>query len=268
MNYADTNQNHGDGKFRGPNSQKNQIQAVNRNQLEEGFLRKLNTKCSQRDNHSCMMLKLIVYMNRIFKKSSIDVNENVKVTENRGVDIPDDPDEDTLLARGLQSDDETLGLLVAGKIWRFIRSRTLRYKVTDNAEFIVTTEPKGNINLGLSVSPTDVLEEGRGKMKNMGPLMAMMATKMGIIGAVLIKGLILLTGKALIVSKIALLLAVIIALKKLLGQKHVSYEAPHHETSSGWGRAFDGFIDGFAGVPAKMLDVQEMAYAAQKPNPI
>ncbi|XP_055852409.1 uncharacterized protein LOC129916458 isoform X2 [Episyrphus balteatus] len=244
------------------------IQAVNRNQLEEGFLRKLNTKCSQRDNHSCMMLKLIVYMNRIFKKSSIDVNENVKVTENRGVDIPDDPDEDTLLARGLQSDDETLGLLVAGKIWRFIRSRTLRYKVTDNAEFIVTTEPKGNINLGLSVSPTDVLEEGRGKMKNMGPLMAMMATKMGIIGAVLIKGLILLTGKALIVSKIALLLAVIIALKKLLGQKHVSYEAPHHETSSGWGRAFDGFIDGFAGVPAKMLDVQEMAYAAQKPNPI
>lgn len=60
-----------------------QIPIVNRNQLEEGFLRKLNIKCSQRDNHSCMMLKLIVYMNRIFKKSSIDINENLRVSQNR-----------------------------------------------------------------------------------------------------------------------------------------------------------------------------------------
>ncbi|XP_067631316.1 uncharacterized protein Osi3 [Eurosta solidaginis] len=251
-------------------SSDNTIPIVNRNQLEEGFLRKLNIKCSQRDNHSCMMLKLIVYMNRIFKKSSIDINENIKVSQNRDIDsIPDDPDEDLMLARSIDSDDETLGLLVAGKIWKFIRSRTLRYKFSDNADFVLSTEPKGNLNFGVSVSPVEALEEGRGKMKNMMPMIMMMMGKAGIVGAIMLKGLFLLAGKALIVSKIALLLSVIIALKKLLSQKKHVVEIPHHDSySSGWSRALHGFIEGMAEVPAqiKAQEAHEMAYNGQIPE--
>ncbi|XP_053953232.1 uncharacterized protein LOC128860029 [Anastrepha ludens] len=251
-------------------SSENSIPIMNRNQLEEGFLRKLNIKCSQRDNHSCMMLKLIVYMNRIFKKSSIEINENLKVSQNRDIDsIPDDPDDDLLLARSIESDDETLGLLVAGKIWKFIRSRTLRYKFSDNADFVLTTEPKGNLNFGVSVSPVDALEEGRGKMKNMGPMLMVMMAKAGMVGAIMLKGLFLLAGKALIVSKIALLLSVIIALKKLLSQKKHVVEIPHHDTySSGWARALDGFIEGMAEVPAQIIaqEAQDMAYNGQMPT--
>lgn len=261
-------------------SNDNTVHTINRHQLEEGFVRKLNVKCSQRDNHSCMMLKLIVYMNRLFKKSSIDINENLKVTQTRETTFADpisDGDDDEMLARSMQnSDSEALGLIVGEKIWQFVRSRELRYRVADNADLIVTTEPKGNLHLGLSISPLGAIEEGRGKMKHMMPMMAMMMVKMGMIMALFLKGLILLTGKALIVSKLALILAVMIGLKKLLSKKHVTYEVvahPHHHEpahhdsySTGWGRALDGFLDGVAELPSKILDSHDVAYSAQRPE--
>lgn len=185
-------------------------------------------------------------------------------------DIPDDPEDDILLARSIDSDDETLGLIVANKLWKFIRSRTLRYKFSDNADFVISTEPRGNLNLGVSISPVEALEEGRGKMKNLGPLLILMAGKAGLVGAILLKGLFLLAGKALIVSKIALLLSVIIALKKLLSHKKHIVEVPHHEShsSSGWARALDGFIEGMVEVPAKILaeEAHDMAFSEQKPD--
>ncbi|XP_030371681.1 uncharacterized protein LOC115621971 [Scaptodrosophila lebanonensis] len=249
----------------------NSISADYRNRMEEQILAKLNLKCSQRDNHSCMMLKLIVFMNRLFKKSSIELNENVKVLQNRDVsEIPDDPEDDLLLARAIDSDEETYGLLLANKLWKFVRSRTLRYKFSDNADFVLGSEPQGNLNIGVSVRPIEALQEGRGKMKNMGPMLMMMAAKTGVVGAILLKGLFLLAGKALIVSKIALLLAVIISLKKLLSHKKTIVEVPaHHDSySSGWARALDGFVEGLAEVPAQLLaqDAQEMAYGGQQPK--
>lgn len=183
-------------------------------------------------------------------------------------EIPNDPEEDMLLARSVDSDDETLGLIVANKLWKFIRSRTLRYKFSDNADFVMTTEPQGNLHVGVSLSPVEALEEGRGKMKNMMPMMMLMAGKAGLVGAIMLKGLFLLAGKALIVSKIALLLSVIIALKKLLSQKKHVVEVPHHDSySSGWSRALDGFIEGMAEVPAQIMaqEAQDLAYVAHKP---
>lgn len=183
-------------------------------------------------------------------------------------EIPDDPEEDMLLARSVDSDDETLGLIVANKLWKFIRSRTLRYKFSDNADFLMTTEPQGNLHVGVSLSPVEALEEGRGKMKNMMPMMMLMAGKAGLVGAIMLKGLFLLAGKALIVSKIALLLSVIIALKKLLSQKKHIVEVPHHDSySSGWSRALDGFIEGMAEVPAQIMaqEAHDLAYEAHKP---
>ncbi|KAH8406949.1 hypothetical protein KR222_001257, partial [Zaprionus bogoriensis] len=237
---------------------------------DEQIMVKLNEKCIQNDNHSCSMLKTIVFMDRLFKKSNIDLSENFRVSRNRDVpDISDDPEDELLLARNMDSDEETYGLLIANKLWRFVRSRTLRYKFSDNADFVLSSDPKGSLNVGFSVRPIEALEEGRGKMKNMGPVLMMMAAKTGMVGAILLKGLFLLAGKALIVSKIALLLAVIISLKKLLSQKKTIVEVPsHHDSySSGWSRALDGFVEGLAEVPAHLLaqDAQDMAYSAQQP---
>lgn len=69
---------------------------------------------------------------------------------------------------------------------------------------------------------------GRGKMKKMMSMMMMgFAMKMAALVPVAIAGLYLLAGKALIVSKIALLLAGIIGLKKLISSKNSG-------GSSGW----------------------------------
>jgi len=107
----------------------------------------------------------------------------------------------------------------------------------------------------------------------------MMAAKTGMVGALLLKGLFLLAGKALIVSKIALLLAVIISLKKLLSSKKTIVEVPsHHDSySSGWSRAFDGFVEGLVDVPADVLakevqhqqeQAQNLAYSGQQPGKV
>lgn len=65
--------------------------------------------------------------------------------------------------------------------------------------------------------------------KMMGMMMAGFAMKMAAMIPIAIAGLFLLAGKALITAKIALLLAGIIGLKKLLSQK-----GGHESHSSGW----------------------------------
>lgn len=71
----------------------------------------------------------------------------------------------------------------------------------------------------MSIQTPEEGEKGRGKMKNMGPFIAAAAVKIGILGGLAFKGLVLLVGKALLVSKIALLLASIIGLKKLFSHQ-------------------------------------------------
>lgn len=67
--------------------------------------------------------------------------------------------------------------------------------------------------------------------KMMGMMMAGFAMKMAAMVPIAIAGLFLLAGKALITAKIALLLAGIIGLKKLLSQKG---GGGHESHSSGW----------------------------------
>lgn len=244
------------------------------------------------------MLKWFAYMNRMFKKSSIDIGHNFEVTQTRyvnnswhsnilnpnntvfsGVEVVPESEDDLDMARSARSDEETISFLIADKIWNFLRSRTLRYKMMDDADILISPEPRGNLNIGVSINANRAFESGRGRIRTLAPIIAAVATKVGIIGALVLKALVLLVGKALIISKVALLLAVIIGLKKLLSKKHVTYEVvahPHHSEShhaspshdsystAGWGRALEGFFDGLESIPAAaMPDAQEQAYAGQ-----
>lgn len=92
---------------------------------EDSLLTKLNARCSQRDTTACLMLKLVTYMNRLLKKSSIGFGESLTITQTTAV-----LEEESPLSRSLQEDasDETqLGLLVANKLWNFVRSRYLEH---------------------------------------------------------------------------------------------------------------------------------------------
>jgi len=69
--------------------------------------------------------------------------------------------------------------------------------------------------------------------KMMGMMMMGLAAKAAALVPLAIGGLFLLAGKALIISKIALVLSLIIALKKLLAHKHGG-GGHHHEVHHGW----------------------------------
>lgn len=100
-------------------------------------------------------------------------------------------------------------------------------------------------------------EEGRGKRKKMAPFIIMAMMIGGTLIPLAFGALALLAGKALIVSKLALVLAAIIGLKKLVsggGGHESSHEvvvsAGHG--GSGWGRNYQ--------------DAQNKAYSAYAPK--
>lgn len=157
-------------------------------------------------------------------------------------------------------------MLVADKLWQFVKSRALRWKVTDFTDLMVSAGDKGKINLGISVDAKKAFIEGRGKMKNSGPIIAAVVLKGVLLGLLAFKALFLLSGKALLISKLAFLLSSLIGVKKLLSgkPKHVTYEIvnDHHRydtikpqqsaaapagppETAGWQRALDLTLDSF-----------------------
>lgn len=171
-------------------------------------------------------------------------------------------------ARSMQSDDTAISMLIADKLITFIKSRALKWKMTDFSDLLVSATEKGRINVGLSVDAKRALIEGRGKMKNSGPLIAAIVLKGALLGVLAFKALALLSGKALLVSKLAFLLSSLIGVKKLLSGKgkHVTYEivGDHHRydvpfpsqkpvatpagvqsNAGGWQRALDNTLDSF-----------------------
>lgn len=156
-----------------------------------------------------------------------------------------------MYARAQGSDEATLSVILADKLWSFFKSRSLKWKPFEIADFVMSSNENGRLNLELSLNAEKLYEEGRGKMKNSGHIIGAIVAKAALIGALIFKGLVLLVGKALVVSKLAFLLASILAIKKLLSKKHITYEVVahpvhdhHHEHPvSGWGRALDGFIE-------------------------
>lgn len=185
------------------------------------------------------------------------------------------------------SDDAILSMLVADKIWNFVRSRALKWKMSDLADLLISTSENGKINIGVSVDAKRAFQEGRGKMKNHGPLIAAVILKGLLIGALAFKALFLLSGKALLVSKLAFLLSSLIGVKKLLSKKKhtTTYEvvADHHrydvpfapmtktqpaENLGGWARAMDVVMDSFVDRLSSQTDPHSMVYAHQIPIPL
>ncbi|XP_052863713.1 uncharacterized protein LOC128270353 [Anopheles cruzii] len=249
--------------------------------LEDGFIRRLGGKCTQKDNSSCVMLKLVTYMNRMLKKSSISLSDSVELMKTRSDEQlatdADSAEELAVLGRSNTSDDHKLSVMVADKIWRFIHSRSVKWRAARAADVVVASGEGGKLNFGVSLDTRKLFEEGRGRLKQYAPILGAVIMKAVLVGALVLKGVALLVGKALLVSKLALVLASIIGIKKLLHKKYVTYEVvahppePHHHVdtySSGWARALDGFVESFSNELNRRLisDPHEMAYQQQQPH--
>ncbi|XP_012522910.1 uncharacterized protein LOC105828893 [Monomorium pharaonis] len=246
------------------------VKLTDRAKYEEELLRKLNSKCSQNDISSCVMLKLVTYMNKLLKKASIELTDDIEIRKTSQTS------EDVITFEAGRSKDDELQILdlVANKVYAFIKSRSIKWRILPEDDIVVSAseDETGSLNLGLSIERADrPVQDGRGKKNNMGPLIAAAVLKIGLIGGLAFKALALLVGKALLLSKIALLLASIIGLKKLFSQgKHVTYEVVAHHGpshsfdhghgdsySSGWARSFREQTP----IPGQP-DAHDLAYAA------
>ncbi|XP_055587921.1 uncharacterized protein LOC129740306 [Uranotaenia lowii] len=158
----------------------------------------------------CLKKRAITFIDRLSRVDSLALGD-MKVVRNErsaAAEVASKPlteaELEQTLPRGLEARDEALTNMLLDKVSSLFSSRTIQ----------ISLPRMSSEELGRG------LEEGRGKMKKMMSMMMMgFMMKMAAMVPVAIAGLYLLAGKALIVSKIALLLAGIIGLKKLVSSK-------------------------------------------------
>ncbi|XP_045455326.1 uncharacterized protein LOC123665008 [Melitaea cinxia] len=195
----------------------------------------------------CLKKKAILFFDRAARMEAIPLIDGVNIVKTSDMEIVpvSENDIDASLPRNLESKDEALTEMLWNRIAAFANSRTIQLSLPK-----MTGQ---ELNKGV--------EEGRGKMKKMmGMMMMGAAMKMASMIPLAIAGLFVLAGKALIVSKIALLLAGIIALKKIIAQKNGGGGGGHE--SHGWSSS--GGSSG--GWDRRSYDASDLAYAAYKKN--
>ncbi|XP_041985133.1 uncharacterized protein LOC121737545 [Aricia agestis] len=207
------------------------------------YIMRLYEDCSRADGiMPCLKKKAILFFDRAARMESIPLVDGIDIVKSAGFEAQavSENDIDATLPRSADAKDETLTSMLWDRVASFANSRTVQLSLPK-----ITGQ---EINQGV--------EEGRGKMKKMMSMMMMGgAMKMAAMIPLAIAGLFVLAGKALIVSKIALLLAGIIALKKIIAQKNSG--GGGHE-SHGWSSG------GGSGGWDRRSYASELAYAGQK----
>jgi hypothetical protein len=156
-----------EGKSLGAENQDNVIGGTSHRlnaETEDALLQKLNKKCSQRDVSSCVMLKLVTYMNRLLKKSNIEVFEGLHITQTASEEqVAEETQPLDNPRSAVEEDDESqLSQLTANKLWTFVRTRSLRWSVLPDADVVMSTSPdeEGALNVGMSIRTGKALEKG------------------------------------------------------------------------------------------------------------
>lgn len=133
---------------------------------EDEFVQKLNTKCAVKDVSSCVMLKMVTYMNRLMKKNNLEIGDMVEIAKKDGASAEETITAETVSiessARGGYSDETAFGEMMADKMWKYVKSRSLKIKVLPEADFVVSTSPEhdGSLNFGMSFRSGKDLESG------------------------------------------------------------------------------------------------------------
>lgn len=132
---------------------------------EEELVQKLNAKCAVQDVSSCVMLKLVTYMNKLMKKNTLEFGDMMEIAKKDGsAGEPSSVAEAVHVdsARGY-SDESAFGQVMAEKLWRYVQSRSLKIKLLPEADFVVSASPEqdGSLNFGMSFRSGKDLESGK-----------------------------------------------------------------------------------------------------------
>ncbi|XP_030034244.2 uncharacterized protein LOC115450381 [Manduca sexta] len=203
-------------------------------------------ECAERDVSLCLKEKALKYLDTLRSKREITVVDGVTL-DSKG--SPRSARALEPLSEEPQAREAQVESRLVDSVADFLENYVVQFKLPSSAVE------------GMRRS----LEEARGKKKKIKQLLPLLAiAKLKIMALIpLFLGIIAFAAaKAVILAKISLLVAGIIALKKLLASKHTetSYEVvahPHHEehyasSGHGWGRSID--------------EVQNLAYGAHVKN--
>ncbi|XP_036674825.3 uncharacterized protein Osi12 [Drosophila suzukii] len=204
----------------------------------------------------CLKKKAISFIDRLAPIDAINVAEGIKLVRLETAPRPPAASENELefsLPRSGSDRDAKLTNMLIERLSYFFNGHSLQVSFPK-----LTSDEIGR-----------GLEEGRGKMKKMmGMMMMGMAMKMMSMVPIAMGALYILAGKALIISKIALLLAGIIGLKKLMSGKS-SGGSSGWSSGGGGGGGGGGWSSGGGGGGGgggwdrrSLTEAQELAYRA------
>lgn len=132
--------------------------------IEDALLRKLNAKCNMKDVSSCVMLKFVTYMNRLLKKSSLEITDSVEITQTAPVVEEEIKKEELEVdeSRGY-TDESVFGQLISEKLWSFVKSRSLKWNLLPETDLVLSTTPdeEGNVNMGVALRSSRAVETGK-----------------------------------------------------------------------------------------------------------
>ncbi|XP_023015835.2 uncharacterized protein [Leptinotarsa decemlineata] len=215
------------------------------------YVYKVYQECASSDLIPCLKLKLITAMDRAARTyTELPLFEGVSFVKDPKAVTPGDAvkteaELEATLPRALEDKETALDSLIANKVSSFLGSHTLQIKLPNYSE------------------SQRSLEEGRGKKKKgSSGLMFLPLILGGTLIPLALGALALLAGKALIVSKLALVLAGIIGIKKLLSGSSGGHDSGHVEVYSsphtgGWGRSY---------IKEEAAAAQNLAYQAYAPK--
>ncbi|KAL9898257.1 osiris 8 [Glossina fuscipes fuscipes] len=206
---------------------------------------RLYQQCSGENLSVCLKVKLLTGLEKALRSArNLKLIEGIQFVRSKSDDtetkikpILNEKDIEAVLPRALEAKEQTLNNMIFKRLANFLQDHTLQIKFPD------IRPEDDNSNSVESRKKKD--KKGGGGAYIMIPLLLG-----GTFVPIAYGALAMLAGKALIVSKLALVLASIIGIKKLLsgGGKESSHEVVVSGGHSGWGRDLD------------------LAYNAWKPN--
>lgn len=126
-----------------------------RAKYEEELLRKLNNKCSSNDISSCVMLKLVTYMNKLLKKASIELTDDIEIRKTSQA-TEEVVSFQSSSGRAADDDSEVFDL-IASKVYAFVKSRSIKWRFLPEDDIVVKAkeDESGSLNLGLSIERSE-----------------------------------------------------------------------------------------------------------------
>lgn len=129
---------------------------TDRAKYEEELLRKLNVKCAQNELSSCVMLKLVTYMNKLLKKASIELTDDIEIRKTSQA-TEEIVSFQSSGRSGGHDDESDVFDLIASKVYAFVKSRSIKWRFLPEDDVVVSAkeDENGALNLGLAIERSE-----------------------------------------------------------------------------------------------------------------